>query len=276
MPEGPEIRREADRIARVLEGQELTEIHFGLARLKGYEALLEDTGVSRVECRGKALLTHFDNGLTMYSHNQLYGKWMVTKPGHMPRTNRSLRVALHTEVGSALLYSASDIEVFDTELVSQHPFVSKLGPDILDEAVSWKDVAGRLREGRFHNRSLASLYLDQKFMAGVGNYLRSEILFQAGVDPNAKPKQLSRGELGALARATLSISRRSYETGGITNAPGIVKTLKRDGATRRYYRFAVFARDGLPCYRCGSTIHRSTMNSRRIYCCPSCQAAPAG
>lgn len=275
MPEGPEIRREADLIASVLEGRRLTEVRFGLARLRCYEPELLRARVSRVQCRGKALLTHFDNGLTMYSHNQLYGKWMVCKPGETPKTNRSLRAALHTQTGSALLYSASEIEVLDTALLSQHPFLSKLGPDILDETIGWKDVASRLRDERFRNRKLASLYLDQKFMAGVGNYLRSEILFHAGVDPGAKPNELTRGQLGSLARATLSISRRSYATAGITNTPGVVKALKRDGASRRYYRFAVFDRDGLPCYRCGREISRATMNSRRLYQCPECQKRAA-
>ena len=30
---------------------------------------------------------------------------------------------------------------------------------------------------------LTALYLDQSFVAGIGNYLRSEILFNAGLNP---------------------------------------------------------------------------------------------
>ena len=53
---------------------------------------------------------------------------------------------------------------------------------------------------RFHKRSLAALYLDQTFIAGTGNYLRSEILHQSGVHPFDRPCDLTRKQLGLLAR----------------------------------------------------------------------------
>ena len=79
-------------------------------------------------------------------------------------------------------------------------------------------------------------------MAGIGNYLRSEILFTAGVNPSVRPKDLSTARIGKLARATLSISRRSYETGGITAPQAIIRRLKKRGLSRSAYRFSVFAR----------------------------------
>jgi endonuclease VIII len=66
------------------------------------------------------MLIRFDNGYTIYSHIQLYGKWYIRNP----KTNRQLRLAIHNENKSALLYSASDIEVLRDEEVPGHPFVS--------------------------------------------------------------------------------------------------------------------------------------------------------
>jgi endonuclease-8 len=212
----------------------------------------------------------------MYSHNQLYGKWVIAGSGRAPETRRSLRVGLHTASHSALLYSASDIEVMDTQELGQHPFLRKLGPDVLDDALTWRDIAARLRDPAFRGRSLASLYLDQGFLAGIGNYMRSEILHDAGLHPSTRPKDLSLAETGALARATLTISLRAYEQAGVTNRPGRVRSLKRLGYKRRDYRFSVFAREGMPCYRCGTPVLRSEVSSRRIYFCPQCQVAAAG
>jgi formamidopyrimidine-DNA glycosylase len=48
---------------------------------------------------------------------------------------------------------------------------------VLDPLLTWRDVSRRLNEPCLRNRSLGSLYLDQGFLAGIGNYLRSEILF---------------------------------------------------------------------------------------------------
>ena len=72
MPEGPEIRREADRIASVLKDAVIDEIYFGLPRLRIFEADLLDRTVVDVTTRGKAMLIRFDNNRTLYSHNQLF------------------------------------------------------------------------------------------------------------------------------------------------------------------------------------------------------------
>ncbi len=272
MPEGPEIRIAADRIAQALEGQHLEETFFALTRLRRFGTLLEGVMVTGVDTRGKAMLTRFDNGLTLYSHNQLYGRWYVRRRGDLPRTGRSLRVALHTATSSALLYSATDIDVLDADGLAAHPFLQRLGPDILHPSLTWQAVSGRLVEPRFRNRSLAALYLDQAFIAGIGNYLRSEILHLAGLAHARRPSQLTRTERQRLARHTLAVARRSYRTHGITNPPTRVRARKAAGDDRRNaHRFAVFARDGRPCDVCGSEIQRADAGSRRIYFCPVCQ-----
>jgi endonuclease-8 len=273
MPEVPEIRRAADRIAEVLVDQAIEEVSFAFPSLRRFSPLLRGHQVTAVETRGKALLTHFDNDYSIYSHNQLYGVWKIARRGKLPRTNRSLRLALHTATQSALLYSASDISVWARDELGMHPFLAGIGPDLLSARLHWQDIAGRLALPEFSGRSLGALYLDQKFLAGSGNYLRSEILFCAGLHPQRRPRDLSRGERGQLARQTLEITRRSYQTGGITLKPRLAAALQKQvrGFERR--RFFVFARDGQPCYQCGDTIRRDTMGSRRIYWCPACQPA---
>ena len=72
MPEGPEIKRIADRLSKVLAGNSLEGIYFFSQKLKKYESVLKDAKVEHVETRGKALLTHLDSGHSIYSHNQLY------------------------------------------------------------------------------------------------------------------------------------------------------------------------------------------------------------
>ncbi|HEX7380809.1 MAG TPA: DNA-formamidopyrimidine glycosylase family protein, partial [Nevskiaceae bacterium] len=112
MPEGPEIHRTADRLAAAIVGAPLVRVEFAFPKLKPFEAQLRRHVVTSISARGKALLTAFDNGWTMYSHNQLYGVWKVAKSGERPATARSLRVALETARAAALLYSASDVEMW--------------------------------------------------------------------------------------------------------------------------------------------------------------------
>ena len=205
MPEGPEIRRAADKVEAVLKEKTVERIQFGLQPLKKFSKALTGTKVLQLETRGKALLTHFDSGHTIYSHNQLYGVWRVVKRDKLPKTNRQLRLALHTDQHSALLYSASDISVWNTEKIEEHPFLQRIGPDILNPDLTWREVAERLQSRTFAGRALNSVYLDQAFLAGLGNYLRSEILFIAGIHPARKARELSKGEIGKLALSLIHI-----------------------------------------------------------------------
>ena len=271
MPEGPEIRRAADAIAEVLEGRRIETVRFGLPRLRHHAKKLRGHIVRHVETRGKALLTHFDHGYSIYSHNQLYGVWKVVKGHKLPKSNRSLRLLLQTDSHSAILYSASDISVWPTEEVDTHPFLARIGPDIMNPHLTWRDIAARLADPRFANKSLASLYLDQAFLAGNGNYLRSEILHDAGLHHTRRPAELTRGEIGSLSRSTLTLSRRSYDTGGITLAPRLAQALKRAGLKRGMRRFYAFGRAGRPCYHCSKEIRRQEIGGRRLYFCAQCQ-----
>ncbi|WP_313080164.1 endonuclease VIII [Atlantibacter sp.] len=262
MPEGPEIRRAADKLEQAVAGKPLTRVWFAFPELKPFETALVGQRVERLETRGKALLTHFSSGLTLYSHNQLYGVWRVVKAGEEPQTTRSLRVRLETADAAVLLYSASDIEMLDANGVAAHAFLQRVGPDVLDMSLTVDDVKARLLSPRFCRRQFSGLLLDQAFLAGLGNYLRVEILWLAELAPRHKAVELSEPQLDALAAACLSIPRLSYQT------RGQVDENKHHGAL---FRFEVFHRAGKKCRRCGEIIEKTTLSSRPFYGCPGCQ-----
>lgn len=261
MPEGPEIRRAADKLAAAIVNKPLTDVWFGLPRLAVQASGLVGQQVARIETRGKALLTHFSGGLTLYSHNQLYGVWRVVEAGETPQTNRILRVRLAADK-AILLYSASDIALLTSEQLAQHPFLQRVGPDVLDMSLTVAQVRERLLLPRFRRRQFAALLLDQAFLAGLGNYLRVEILWQAGLDARHRAAELSDTQLDVLAQALLEIPRLSYQT------RGIVDENRHHGAL---FRFKVFHRAGEPCERCGTIIEKTTLSSRPFYWCPGCQ-----
>ena len=154
MPEGPEIRRAADKLADVLVGREIFNARFGIPRLRRKAKPLVGQRVIDIETRGKALLTHFDRGHSIYSHNQLYGVWRVVTGHKLPKTKRSLRILLQTERHIAILYSASDISLWPTEELPQHPFLARIGPDIMNSDLTWRQISDRLTDKRFSRRDL--------------------------------------------------------------------------------------------------------------------------
>jgi endonuclease-8 len=273
MPEGPEIRRSADRLARVLAGRRAVLVQFSKDKFPALQNAgrhLTGRMMGAIEARGKAMLTHFEGGLAIYSHNQLYGEWAVFK-GPAPATHLQTRLTIATASHTAVLYSASDISVLKTSELHRHPYLAKLGVELLDPGVTVEDVLAHISQPRFARRSLAALLLDQGFLAGIGNYLRSDILFDARLHPDVRIADLAPEQRMTLARSALTLIHRSYRTRGITNDPAQAKRLKSHGWSFGRYRHWVFDRAGEHCHICDHLIRRIEAGSRGLYLCDYCQ-----
>ena len=116
------------------------------------------------------------------------------------------------------------------------------------------------------------MLLDQSFLAGLGNYLRSDILHATKLLHTMRPANLSDEALARLARAILELPRQSLRTGGVTNDAQIVRKLRTEGVSREERRFLVYGREGLPCWTCGTRIRRVDVGGRGIYFCARCQS----
>ena len=271
MPEGPEIHRVADRLRQVLKRKTIQSAHLAYHRLQGHDACFLGHRVMDVTARGKALLIRLSSGHTLYSHNQLYGRWTIDSVKDPETVNRSLRLALETRRHLARLWSATDIEIMRTEDENNHPFLARLGPDVLDDQTTPELIYERLRSSALRNKKAANLMLDQSAFAGIGNYLRSEILFDSRVHPDLSPGDLSNRQLKDWAHSIKSLSDRAYQTGGLTiDAQTAEKAIPSEPLRRHW----VFNRNGKSCPRCRSTIERKRYGGRRLDYCPTCQTRP--
>jgi endonuclease-8 len=271
MPEGPEIRRAADQVEQALKDKPLVQVKFGLDHLAPHANKLLGSRVNAIDTQGKAMLTRFDNNLILYTHNQLYGRWYVGDADLNPNTKRKLRVALRTKDSAALLYSASTIELLTDAQIRQHPFLSNLGPDVLHPTTNTVRVLQQLTSASFRKQRLGYLLTDQSCLAGLGNYLRCEALFDAQLHPAMRPIDCTTKQLERLAQSLLSLARQSYKTAGVTNKISHAKKLIKNGATFEQARFYLFRREGLPCYRCNRPIEKITHAGQACYLCTQCQ-----
>ncbi|MCW8887638.1 MAG: endonuclease VIII [Gammaproteobacteria bacterium] len=271
MPEGPEIRRAADELAAALTGERIEKILFAFAALKRYESEMIGARIQQVSSRGKAILNRLDNGLTIYSHNQLYGRWQILPAGPYPESTRQLRLAIHTDSQMALLYSASDITVLDSVALQGHPYLIKLGPELLDPSVTLDEIKDRFNQKQFQRRGLLGLLQDQQFISGMGNYLCCEVLHLSKIWPERRLIDLTTDERDTLAENCLKLTRQSYQTAGVTNHLQHAEQLQFEGKTFEESRFLLYRRAGEPCYQCGGTIVKAKFCGRMGYVCPTCQ-----
>jgi endonuclease-8 len=126
---------------------------------------------------------------------------------------------------------------------------------------------------RAHAReAIADVLLNQRVVAGIGNVLKSEILFVAGIDPFRAVASLSDEETARvidvardLLRANVLGSRQT-----LSRAVGRRTTRSLDPNAKLW----VYARGGKPCRRCAARIlsRKTGLDARLTYWCPACQS----
>lgn len=301
MPEGPEVRRYATQLANALENQPLTAIS---ARTKGARHYLQEQGGillgRRVECirsHGKHLYGLFEGGVGFHSHLMMWGRWALHPGDELVEVDRRERARIATPNAIAILMSAPIFEMFEGDPYEQIENLATLGPDVLpyDGEFDNAEWLVRLMAPENLDREIGAVLLDQRVLAGLGNYLRAEILFFCGIDPWKKVSELSDDDVACLSLHIPLISARAFAGRGVTVTPEMYERLQTNpalsyGQSIREYgtHHAVFRRTNLECLVCGGTVRQKQQvvyrtpdgdaenepeneKARIIYFCPDCQ-----
>ena len=138
----------------------------------------------------------------------------------------------------------------------QAELLGALGPDAL--SVSRTQFAARLARRR---GALKAALMDQSFLAGIGNILADEILWQARLHPKTQIAQLSEHERKALQTTTRRVLHQAVQ--GYDYVP-----------RRRTWLSHVRGLPDAACPRCRTRLERTVAAGRTTYFCPSCQPRP--
>jgi endonuclease VIII len=269
MPEGPEIFLAAREVNDAIAGRSVN-VQFLYPKAQPIQQQWpKRVRISRVYARSKAMLTEFDHGAVLYSHNQLYGQWVVHKKAE-PMLAKQVRLIFETDRTKVVLYSATDFMWLKRGQEQEHPYIAKLGPDVLEGSVTAAQIAQRL--SAFPKRVIADALLSQQVVAGLGNYLRADILFAAKINPLLKIGALTEKQLQLVGRVAKQLTQRSVKNNGVVRPMPNYHRALRQGLNYEQARFFAFDREGLPCWECGTTIARVEQGGRGLFYCPSCQA----
>ena len=275
MPEGPETRRTADSLESVLLNQTVLDFAATAKRWQepGWCERVIGARVERVETHGKNLLIFLSNDTVLYSHLMMWGRWRVFATDVEPPQDKRVRAWLRTDKGLAVLYNGPVFEIMDRDAVDDHHRLTTLGPDVLAAPVDSEEFLARLRAPEVAEMELGDALLDQRLAAGIGNYLKSEILFTAGLDPFRKVGSLADEERLRLAAHIPRLARRAYEYEGVTVAPALARVWAARGENWYGRTHYVYRRTKRPCRRCGAAIQARQQGARKrvTYWCPRCQ-----
>jgi endonuclease-8 len=264
MPEGHTIHRAArDQSKRLVGGALRASSPQG--RFRAGARRLSGRALERIEPHGKHLFYHWEGGRTLHVHLGLYGRFRLHRaPVPEPRGQVRLRL-VGDEHGMDLIGPAA-CEIVDAK--AEAKIRERLGEDPLRPDADPERLWDRVSKSR---APIGTLLLDQSAFAGVGNIFRAEALFEVGLHPEIRGRDLGRERFDALWSSVAAMMRASERINRI-----VARTPEEAGKPRSRMRGEERLRiyNKSSCLRCSGGVDAWEQAGRRVYACPRCQPRP--
>jgi len=205
---------------------------------------------------GKNIILFFDD-IAIRVHLMMFGAihiYRVDEPLLKPWER--VRLLIKGDEKKLVVYNAPIIEIgWKDNIVKK--LRGELGPDPLSNEWSREKAIENLR--KFPEDRIGVILLNQSVIAGVGNILRNEILFRAGIHPERIVKDLSDVEIKRILEVTEDLMKEFLK---------LKLERKRIGDL-----LFVYNKYGGFCKKCGNLIkfYRQKPINRKTFVCENCQ-----
>ena len=256
MPEGPEVLFMIDSLQKYV-NKKLLKLNITSGRYKRHKLPINykkfskslPSKIKKIACKGKFIYIIFENDWCIWITLGMSGHFVFDKEKHchytFKTTNDEFYIDDMRNFGTLHFYKIND------KMFSLEKKLDSLGYDPIQTKISFKQFKEHFRKflKKTPKKEIAILLLDQTFIAGIGNYLRSEILYEAKLSPKMKLKQFSDLKLKKLYKYCIKIPKNSYEH------------------QKRYlmlhsYPFKIYKKDKTPK---GEKVKKYKMNGRSVY-----------
>src|ERR1043165_4926646 len=223
MPEGPEVRKYADALAEVLSGRVILSLTARTRDARQWlaqnEQRLIGQRVERVVSHGKHLIGYIAGDFYFHSHLMMWGRWQTFALARsrrksarldLPDRDRRERARIVVDGGAAILLSAPIFNVGEGDPYEQIEILATLGPDALPYRARFDRHEFQRRLLLHERETIGAALLNQQIVAGLGNYLRAEILFACKLNPWLTVGELTKRNLTCLTRTVPQLARDAY------------------------------------------------------------------
>jgi endonuclease VIII len=195
--EGPPLKVIAEELSFLTDNKIVSV--FGSAKVR--KEALEGKPIKRVFSRGKNLLFQFP-GYTVRVHFVMFGSYTINNP----RKNVTPSLSLKTRNTTIEFYRCSIRMIYNEEVDTL--FDEEV--DIMSERWNGQKVL----ELTLHQTDelICDVLLDQTIFAGVGNIVKNEALFLAGVHPLSRTGNIPNGKIEEIIHQARSFSKIFYQT----------------------------------------------------------------
>jgi formamidopyrimidine-DNA glycosylase len=271
MPELPEVeivRRELHK----LRGGTIVRVVSDDRRITSVQKNVVGQVIRAVGRRGKWLRLELDDGL-VFAHLGMTGDWTLRGPGDAALRFERVRMDVERRrgagkgVGNGKITSAryTDPRRFGRFITTGEDIAAwrELGPDPLLEGI---DEVRMLAILKTRKRAIKEVLLDQSLLAGVGNILAIEALWNAKIDPRTPARLMNAADVHAIAAGLRDIIERTLEYDQRMMQAMGERARGEVGAPFRIYGHAKE-----PCPRCSTTLRQIVQGGRGTTYCPGCQ-----
>lgn len=227
MPEVIEVRKYKDFLLKIMKNKLLEDIHILKGRYKKYGPFSLYHKLKKnlplkildIKTKGKFLYFILEKNFYIFSTLGLRGGWVycpIDKKCIFPkmldyitanRMEQFKKVALnHLNIqfdikGGNVYYhdnlSFGTMKVVDTKKELEEK-LNSIAPDIMDKETTFDIFKEQLIKKKYQNKVIGLVLMDQKWISGIGNYLRSDILWLSKVSPYRKVKDLTNSDIKKL------------------------------------------------------------------------------
>lgn len=277
MPELPEVETVCRGLAPAMEGHRFAsvearrpDLRFPLPR--DMAGRMRGRRVDTVRRRAKYILVALDNGLTLIGHLGMSGRMFIDAPGANAPVGKHDHVIFTMDDGTVIRFNDTRrfgmLDLWPSDDLDAHPWLSALGPEPLSNAFSGPALAAALKGRR---TPIKAALLDQRVVAGLGNIYISEALFFAGLSPRRTAAAVQGQRAERLARAIKQVLGKAIAAGGSS-----LRDYVQPSGELGYFQheWAVYGREGEACPGCdcdiGVTggIRRIVQSNRSTFFCP--------
>lgn len=223
MPEGPECYKLAAKLRKALVGKQLQLVEVVGGRYKnhgppeGLERLNETLSnkcvcLTNILAKGKLIYMCLESDIYLISTLGLMGKWVTRSSKH-----KCIKL-YYNKIGSTLSNPSKSIYFVDqlhygtfSIIFNRNDFTKKLatiGPSVLTPEELTQDRF--IAICRKHNKkAMPEFLMNQKWISGIGNYLKAEIMYDARCSIASPIEDYSDIQLSRVYEACIRISHES-------------------------------------------------------------------
>jgi len=153
---------------------------------------------------GKNIILFFD-GIAIRIHLMMFGAihiYQIDEP--LLKPFERVRLLIKGNSKKLVVYNAPIVEI-DLKDKILNKLKEELGSDPLSDEWNREKAIENLR--KFQEERIGVVLLNQSVIAGIGNILRNEILFRAGIHPERVVKSLSNEEIERILEITEDLMR---------------------------------------------------------------------